>query len=155
MQQRKIKEKKTEVDLLKPVNLDDFKQLSEGDCFGNMWDPKDKDCSVCADIEVCGILYQDKHIKPKVKKFEEETIPLDLARFETVPWNKIKTLIQKYEKDGKPMMLDELIEIVSEQAKIKDPQTVMLYIKHILPKYGLTETWLKEIISDGKNNGVS
>lgn len=142
---RTPKENKTDIDLLVPVNVDDFK-LDEDDCFGRMWEPTNKDCSICADIEVCGIIYQDRVIKPKKKQYEEEgATPLDLAKFEQVDWINIVKVVEKYEKDGDPMVLSELIDYVKGIANVSDDSIIELYIKSRVKKHNLEINWLNEI----------
>jgi len=145
---RKAKVDRTEVDLLQPVNVGELKQLiKDDDCFGKEWNPQHKDCSICADVEVCGIIYQDTKVIPAKDKFDKKELPLDMASFNAVKWKDIKKLIQQYEKDKEPLTMDELVEIVSTQSGMKDPQTVMLYVEQKLPKLGLKHTAQHEIIS--------
>jgi len=138
MATRKAKNTKSEIDLLKPVNVSQIK-IDDKDCFGNMWDPQDKDCSICADAEVCGIIYQEHHIKPKTEKFEKQETPLDLMNFNKVEWEKIIKLVKRYEGEGSPLLFDELVDIVCDYASTKDRVTAEIYITKILPEHNLVE----------------
>jgi len=128
---RKPKEEKQEVDLLKPVNLPDGEA---GDCFGtDLYNPQDKDCSICADIELCGIKFQGV-VQKKKTEFEEKHGPLlDETDFASVNMDKIAALARKYEDEGDPMSFQELVELVSELACTKDEVAVIEYLKRTLP----------------------
>jgi len=144
---RNAKTEKTKMDLLQPVNVGELKQLiKDDDCFGKEWNPQHKDCSICADVEVCGIIYQDTKVMPAKVKFDKETLPLDMATFEAVNWGQIKKLVRQYEKDDEPLSMDELVEIAMTQSGMKDPQIVMLYIEQKLPELGLVHTEQHKII---------
>jgi len=128
---REPKEKAEKVDLLKPYTPS--KPQDDG-CFGNMWDPQHKDCSICADIEVCGILYQQNHIQIKKQKFEEENGPtLDMTDFEAISIEKVEKLALQYQNDQEPMTVDELISYIKTQARTKDTVAVREYLKRVLP----------------------
>jgi len=128
---RKPKEIAVSVDLLKPYTPS---VLKDDECFGNMWDPQHKDCSICADIEVCGLLYQQTTIAAKKKKFEDENGPtLDLTEFSNVDLKKLEAVAAKYQEEKDPMTLDELMDAVASLAKTKDTVAVREYLKRELP----------------------
>jgi len=133
------KTEKTEVDLLKPIQLPD---TVEGDCFGTEeYDPQHKDCSICADIELCGIKFQGL-IQKKKNVFEKENGPLlDQTDFEGVDFGKVESLALRYQDDGSPMTFEELVELVSQLASTKDDIAVVEYLKRTIPN---TRLILKE-----------
>lgn len=137
---RKPKENKKEVDLLKPVII------PEGnleDCFGREYNPQEPDCSICADIEICGIKFQSI-IQKKKQEFEETHGPLlDQADFKSVNMAQIEVLVKKYEAEGEPMTHEELREAIAEQARIKDEVAVIEFIKRTIPVSNL-------ILKEGK-----
>jgi len=132
---RKPKTEKTEMDLLKPVNVSD---IEANDCFGSdLYNPPDKDCSICADIELCGIKFQSL-VHANKEKLEGKKGPfLDEAAFSLVDFNKIESLVAQYEKDGEPMLFDELLYAVAYMAKIQDDEAVVQFIKRKLPTNNL------------------
>lgn len=132
---REPKEKKTKVSLLDAV---DVKKFTTGDgCFGKEWNPQDRDCSVCADIELCGIIYQETHVTPKRKKFEKDNNPLDMADFESVDWNKIVKVIKAWDKGDEPMELEELISTIKDQSKVTNEELLKTYVRIKLVEHNL------------------
>lgn len=146
--ERRKKDKKTLGTLLEPINIDSLKVTDENDCFGKMWDPQHRSCSVCADVEVCGIIFQEAQVIPAKNKFDKETVPLDLTNLQAVNWDKIKTLIGNYAKSGEPMTYDELFEHVKTSGKTKDNYTVKIFIEAALNKHGLKCTEDNQIVID-------
>ncbi len=147
--ERKKKDEKTAVNLLEPVNIDSLKNTDETDCFGKLWDPQHRSCSVCADVDVCGIIFQETQVIPAKKKFDKKTVPLDLTNLQAIKWDKIKTLIGSYAKAGDdPMTYDELFEYIKEVGKTKDDYTVKIFIENSLNKHGLKCTEDQLIVVD-------
>lgn len=138
---RKPREEKQNADLLKPVIIIDG---DDGDCFGTeLYNPQDKDCSICADVELCGIKFQGI-VHRKKEDFEQRHGPLlDQTDFEAVNMAKIEELAIKYEQEGLPMLFQELVDAVSELANTKDEIAVIEYLKRIVPTTSL-------IIKEGK-----
>jgi hypothetical protein len=135
---KKSIEKKTEVDLLKPV---DPKALEAIDCFGTEFESRSSECSQCADSELCLILYAE-NIKSKKLAFETEHGPLmDSTDFQGVDMAKIERLAKKYQDEGEPMSFQELQDVIASQANTKDNEAVIQFIKRELP---LTKIFLKE-----------
>jgi hypothetical protein len=130
---RQSRKDKQEVDLLKPVgNLPD---PEPGDCFGSdLYDPRDKDCSLCADLLLCGIR-REATLRTKKKQFEEEHGPmLDEVDFKSVNWETIHKKALEYEDTGEPMTFQELIDAILIIAKIKDEVAVAEFIKREMPE---------------------
>jgi hypothetical protein len=137
--------KKTEVSRLKPLNIDDLSQSD--DCFGKAWDPQHRLCSICADVDICGVVYQEKVVIPKKKKFDE-SLPLDLLDFSKVDWAKIGKLVKKYQDDGEPMTYEELMRYIKDLANIKDEFMIKLFIEKSLKLNKLKCTEHSEIVID-------
>jgi hypothetical protein len=132
---REPREKKTKVSLLDAV---DVKKFTTGDgCFGKEWNPQDRDCSVCADIELCGIIYQDTKVTPKRKKFEKEKSPLDMADFMAVEWPKILGVIESLQRGEDPMTLEELTGVVKDQSKVTNEELLKTYVRIKLVEHNL------------------
>lgn len=128
---KKAKTEKTEVNFLKPAVIP---EVDPEDCFGQEYDPRDKDCSLCSDIDFCGIVHADK-VKKKIKQTEQESGPyLDQTDFASVNWKKIEEKAKEYEDAGEPMTFEELTEAISTIAKTKDEIAVTEFIRRELPK---------------------
>lgn len=127
---------KMDVDLTKPINKDAMQK--DDPCFGSLWDPTNNSCAICHSIEVCGILYQEK-IKKKKTSFEKEKGPtLDMAKFNSVDFERIARNIEAYSKKDIDITIDDLITTIAQAATIKDKTTILEYIKRQLPLYNLT-----------------
>jgi len=146
--ERTKKDKKTEISLLKPINLNDLALADSDDCFGKLWDPQHRACSVCADVDVCGIVFQETVVIPAKKKFDKETIPLDLTNFRGINWNKVIVVVRKYQDSGEPMTYDELFSYIKGLANTKDDYTVKIFLETALKKNSLKCTWDNKIIID-------
>ena len=90
---------------MKPLNIEDLSQSE--DCFGRAWDPQHRACSVCADVDICGVVFQEKVVIPKTKKFDE-SLPLDLLDFSKVDWDNVSKLVSKYQDAGAPNVTIEV-----------------------------------------------
>jgi hypothetical protein len=135
---KKPKEKKTEVDLLKPV---DPKALEAIDCFGTEFESRSSECSQCADSELCMIKWSES-VKDKKLTFEVMNGPLmDATDFPNVDMAKIERLAFKYQLENAPMTFQELQDVIATQANTKDNEAVIQYIKRNL---ALTKIYLKE-----------
>jgi len=137
---KKSHTKETEVNLLKPVSKDILPE-EQTDCFGKEFEPRSSECSVCADDAICQILWSET-VKSKVKNFEAEHGPtLDMTDFQGVDMARIEKLAKKYQEEGEPMTFEELQKIIQEQARTKDVEAIIQFIKRELP---LTKIYLKE-----------
>jgi len=131
---KKTHVKQTKVDLLIPVDPASIMPDEQTDCFGEEYDPRNADCSVCADEALCGLLYSSR-IKKKIKETEKENGPyLDQTDFASVDWKKIEEKAKEYEDSGEPMTFQELTEAISVLARTKDQIAVAEFIKRSLPE---------------------
>jgi len=139
---RKPKTEPTKVDLTTPIDPGMYLPEDEADCFGTEeYSPQNKDCSLCSDIEICGIKFQE-HVKTKKKVVETEQGPLmDQSDLDGVDLGKVEKLAKKYYLEGSPMTFEELQEAIRIQANTKDNDAVLELIKRELP---LTNMILKE-----------
>ena len=137
---KKPKEKKTEVDLLIPVDPK-ILTTNTGDCFGVEFESRSSECSQCADSELCMIKWSED-VKGKKLAFETEHGPLlDATDFPNVDMAKIERLAKKYQSEGEPMTFRELQDVIASQANTKDNEAVIQFIKRKLP---LTKIFLSE-----------
>jgi hypothetical protein len=136
---RKSIEKKTEVDLLVPIDPETI--AVDSDCFGKEWESRASECNICADETLCQIIFNEQ-IKGKKKAFETEHGPLlDQSDFLAVDMAKIERLAKKYQDEQQPMTFQELQDVIASMANTKDNEAVIQFIKRELP---LTKIYLKE-----------
>ena len=78
MDRRKHTEQIYKVDLRYPLNLDEIK-MANGDCFGIEYDMTSTECPMCADNEVCAIVFMKKTLSKKVaeQQAKDDIIYLD------------------------------------------------------------------------------
>ena len=133
--------KKTKVDLLVPVTPESVMPEEVTDCFGQEFQARNSDCSLCADGDLCQIVYTEK-VKDKKKDFEVEHGPLmDETDFKGIDMTRIEKLAKLYQEKEEPMTFEELQDIIKEEAYTKDSEAVIQFIKRELP---LTKMYLKE-----------
>lgn len=134
---KKPREKSTEKDLTVLLKPEELMSDDPEDCFGREWDPRDKDCSLCHDVEICGIVRQADIQKAK-KKIEREKGPfLDETAFEKVPVEKLVETIRQYAEDDDPALYEEIEEAVEKTARTKDKVAIREYITRLLPRHNL------------------
>jgi hypothetical protein len=138
---KKIHERKTKIDLLFPVSPELIVPEEQTDCFGQEFEARNYDCSLCADSDLCQIVYIEK-IKDRKLTFEIMNGPLlDVTDFKGVDMARIEKLVKKYEEEGEPMTFEELQKIIQGEANTKDVEAIIQFIKRELP---LTKMYLKE-----------
>lgn len=138
--------KPTEANLTTLLDPKELMTDNPEDCFGKAWDPQDKDCAICHDVEICGIVKQEA-IKKRVKKVEKEKGPmLDQTAFEKVPQEKIVAGLTEWANDGEPATYEELSEQIGKLARTKDEVAIREYIKRFLPRHGFIITNEKTIV---------
>lgn len=120
------KVKENAVDLSKPFNQFEVAKVEEGNCFGQMWDPSNEACQTCADIEVCGILFE-KGVKKRAAVVEKDKGPfLDEARMHKISAGEISKWIQDTPVE---LTTEDLIEELLTRAKSKDRPSAIEWIK--------------------------
>lgn len=97
-----IKEKlEKPIDLSKPIDLDVI-GTPDDPCFGKQYDPRNQDCKICGDIEICAIAQlQNNKIQRELLAKEKEFKDLDEAEFlNNKDAKEAKRLIEKYKSKG-------------------------------------------------------
>jgi len=133
---RTPRNQKQEVNFRLPVEKP---SLQSDECFGLEWNPQDKACSICADIEYCGIVYTEKVMKPAKAKFETTHVALDATDFSAVNWDIIRRNIKEFENSGAPATWDELLDTIIDFAGNVDRDTVIYYAQRELSVHGLIQ----------------
>lgn len=132
----------TDVDLSKPLKKSAI-HVPENDCFGQVWDAYDKACQVCADSEVCCILFSDV-VKKKVHEKELEAKNAGAAFLDTAemlrnlePF-KAKLLkligVKNDTPDGVPV--DEIKAYIMDKHNVSDEVAVVEWIKNFVKENG-------------------
>jgi hypothetical protein len=138
---KKSHTKKTEVDLLVPIVPESVTPVETTDCFGIEFESRSSECVQCADNELCMIVWAEK-VKDKEKIIEKDHGPfLNKCDFPAVDMTKIERLAKRYQDEGSPMTLQELQDVIAQQANTKDTEAVIQFIKRELP---LSLMYLKE-----------
>lgn len=124
---RKAVENKTEYDMSKPINLEQFDITAES-CFGRLWLPQHKDCSVCADLELCGTIYHHTTLNDKIKKVKKSQGInfLDDVNFDRIPKQE---LVDEIKKNPGKVTSDHLIKFVKHWSKCDDEDTLIVWIQ--------------------------
>ena len=119
-------------DLSKPLNLqevmdEDIDVHGEDSCFGTEFDIEHKKCSICADSEVCGIMFHNIQ-KRTVKRFERDNVPLlDLTDFDGIDYDTLVIWLS-----SKPRTVDALFDKVQEISKCPDDDTVAYFVRSFI-----------------------
>lgn len=103
------------------------------DCFGKELDFDTRECQMCADNELCALLFQDT-LGKKVKKFEQENGPtLDMADLSLIDKKGLEKLIQ--DKSGE-LTVEELSKKVIEQSNLHDSVAIVEWLKRFKEEIG-------------------
>ena len=97
----KSKKKEETIDLSKPIDLSKI-GTPDDPCFGTQYDPRDKDCTICGDIEICAIAQmQNNKLQRELLAKEKDFKDLDEAKFlNEKDAKEAKRLIEKYKSKG-------------------------------------------------------
>lgn len=97
----KSKKKEETTDLSKPIDLSKI-GTPDDPCFGTQYDPRDKDCKICGDIEICAIAQmQNNKLQRELLAKEKDFKDLDEAKFlNEKDAKEAKRLIEKYKSKG-------------------------------------------------------
>ena len=101
-------------------------KIPDEDCFGKMWDMRARACQVCADNEVCSIMYADV-VKAKVKAVEDKyPTMLDYADLSLIDEGSIMDMITK--GSGK-LTVQELVDELKKQSRLDDDVAMVEWVK--------------------------
>jgi len=124
-----------ELDLSKPLQRSAI-YIPPDDCFGKEWDAYDKSCQVCADCDVCGILFSDL-VKKKVHEVELQEKNRGAAFLDTAEMfrnldglkDKMSKLVIKRDATDNPLTVEDLVEYVKDKYNISDDVAIKEWIK--------------------------
>lgn len=116
------------IDLTIPVKPKELMaNIQEDDCFSRLWQADNKLCAICADNEVCGILYHKRQSK-KVKELEKQKGGfLDSIDFDAIDREQLLTWLKI-----KQRTTQEFIDKVTAQSKCPNPETVIYWVKSFI-----------------------
>ncbi len=117
-----------DVDMSKPVNKKEImSQIDSEDCFSREWHPEDKLCSMCADMELCGILFHARQNK-RVKQLEkEEGGFLDTTDFEAIDKDSLFGWLS-----AKSRTTQQLFDQIKLMSNCPDDDTVKYWMKSFI-----------------------
>jgi len=135
--ERKYRKKSThlELDTLIPIDhksvMQQDKQVHADSCFSHLWDVTTKACSLCADSEVCGILFHQR-LKKRVAKLESSMpVTLDMNDFDGIDRNRLALWLSAERRTFK-----DLVAHVDSMANCADKETVKLWAKSFVVDSG-------------------
>lgn len=113
------------LDLTKPVDTEAMLQQTPSEsCFSHEWEPTHKLCCVCADSEICGVLFNSRLTK-KVREIEEENGGyLDNMHFDSIDKDEVKQLLSM-----KQFTFDMFVKKIAKFTQCPDLDTVKYWCK--------------------------
>ena len=119
-------EKSMGLDLSKPLDLSVVK-VDDGTCFGKMWDPRENDCQICADRDICCAVKEMLVVKGRSAELDAGAPKrLDRARMHLVTDEMISAFIRKHKKS---MSSSTLIEEVMRMGNTDDRPSAIERLK--------------------------
>lgn len=117
-----------EVTITAPINIEDIMKTERG-CFGYLWDLRTSECSKCADRDVCGIVFNDKVVKPQTEAIQEDqgALFLDLTDFKNVTEKRVFSFV----KSGETKVSD-LLSHVMALAHTSDRKAGVEFLKRFI-----------------------
>jgi hypothetical protein len=133
---RQYKSIPTDVDFSKIVKVNDF-TIDEDDCFTKMYDPSTNDCALCADCDLCSILFNKTVSVSLKKKFNDEFgQTADTYDFESVKSSKLG---DKLSTNPGVYTRADMFDVVKKLSKCDCNDLVNDCVESILMEYGLKE----------------
>jgi len=115
------KTSKTEVDLTKPLKVE---LANDESCYGKMYDPRTRECSLCHDNVTCGIHFQKNVIGNIRAREKKEKGFLDMQDFESIPLDKLSNVLQK----ANPAPVKSVLKVIQHYSKSKDSIACMRFL---------------------------
>jgi hypothetical protein len=119
------------LDMTKPLPIDRLMQEADNsmDCYTKLWKPDDSMCSLCAALEMCGILFHARQSK-LVKEREKERGYLDMHLFDTIEYEDVLAWLRK-----KPRTEAKLLEAITKLSNCSDEETVRFWCRSFLKQH--------------------
>jgi len=117
----------SKVDFTKPFSRNDIMkqdlQVSGETCFGWEWDLRTKECSMCHDNEMCGLIF-DARQKKLEAKLDKNSPRLDAIDFDGIDRANLFSWLKVEQRTTK-----ELLDKVTEMSNCPEPDTVREWVK--------------------------
>ncbi len=111
-----------EVDLTKPVSKSQYakmdKELYGDTCFGREWDMETRECQMCHDSEMCGLICHTR-LKKMEAKLDQEVKKLDTLDFDGIKQSQLFMWLKAEQRTSK-----ELLEKVKSMSNCTDPTVI-------------------------------
>jgi hypothetical protein len=126
-----------EVDLRYPIKIENIDMSNTGDCFGKEYDITTKECPMCADNEVCAVVFMKKGLVDKVEKQREidGVEYLDECRLLEIDEEEVYGSIES----GVTKVVS-IVQYLKKEGKTSDDDAVKEWIIRFKKKYNLTIT---------------
>lgn len=133
---RIVRNKKTIKDLKKPLTKTEKSRLiSSDDCFGLEYDLRTKECRLCADNELCCLLFKGK-LDEKVNNYEvNNEATLDKADLSLINKEEIYGLCKR--RSGE-LSTKELVGILMDISHLTDEISIIEYLKRFKVEYNIS-----------------
>lgn len=117
-------------DFTVPINIEAEQAKSSDTCYGVMWDMTQPACIMCADSDMCGVLYTN-HLDKVVKEAYKEVgrTPLDSLKFDTIDKSKLLVWLKT------PKPAKELAKMVQTASGCDDRSTVIHWVKSFVASH--------------------
>ena len=135
------KKQSIEVDLTKPIPQPLIIEAMKGsNCFGKLWDISTKECSQCADKDICGIMMQDT-LAESSKQLQKKlgATFLDVADYKNVTNAKLMKFVVSGETTTK--------QLIQEVVKLSNCDDTTAAVEHI-------KRWIKGTKSIFTKTGI-
>lgn len=122
--------------MTKPLDHNKYEAIiADGDCFGLAWSPKEKECSMCADHEVCGIMFE-QHVKRQKSEWRKQQAarPMDEQNFANISYEKVLEVVKK---NSGTMTGADLVRIIAKNANTDDIESVKWWVKSFIRETGI------------------
>ena len=114
-----------DLDLTKPLDMKEF-NVTPVDCFGSLWDITSKQCAVCSDNEICGIVTGNA-VRAKARELDKVKQYLDLSEIDCINEDGVKIWLSM-----KSRTVPEFVAKIHKEGKTQDEVAVVEWIKRFV-----------------------
>lgn len=119
---------RTDIDLTKPVDVGALsKTISEDSCWGRMWDMRNTFCQICADCELCGILYGERMADMEAAIQADNQTFLDRQDWAAIDETDLRIFLAAKERTSQ-----DFFDYIKYKAQTSDDEAVVEYIKRFV-----------------------
>ena len=128
VESKNVRKVRTVVDTSRPLSTEVKSNLmsTSNDCFGKLLDLETRECQVCADNELCTLLFKDI-VDKKVAKFEDAKGPmLDVADLSLIDQDRLYEDMQKHSGS---ITTAEVLERIKKESRLTDDVALIEWLK--------------------------